>query len=462
MLLRLIAFIVIGFFVPLSAYRVVLDPGHGGRDLIPHTLYGDKFDRRLGTYLDKFREGARHKGVWELEVMHDIAARAKAILDLTQTAEGKEKFRKILAKYGKPLAQEGAGGCVAKDGLCAQSPGIQPIEAFISRPAGYYENYFENRDDVNAPFRLYDYPDQKTGALKPGTISRINALEPELVITLHLTHTEAPSVGGMATVITPGYKTYELAHRYVRGGLGERTAIRGKLAASAWNRWFISDDRYKTFSSFMADAFIYYIGFWCKPDGVSTDFQKFRGYRHNLVQWAYADSDSIVESLYGKKGERYATSLAAFEPKGPFWEREQAEPESWRRERGPEGYGGDNHYAGMEVLRFTRKAFVANGFDSPATAPKILKPYISTWAVPTYVNAVAAFVELAHTTSKRDHLRMAKYRHIYAEGVAVAAYSLLYGLDVREANGFPKGDAIDLARYQNLAGGNYFKRVKKS
>jgi hypothetical protein len=113
----------------------------------------------------------------------------------------------------------------------------------------------------------------------------------------------------------------------------------------------------------------------------------------------------------------------------------------------------------MEVLRYTRKAFVVNGFDTPATAPKILHPYISTWAVPTYVNAIAAFVELAHTTSKRDHLRMARYRHIYAEAVAVAAYSLLYGLEQKSAKGFPKGKAIDLARYENLAGGNYFKRV---
>jgi hypothetical protein len=423
-------------------YRVVLDPGHGGRDLVPHTAYGDKYDRRLNMYLDKFREGARHRGVWEFEVMYDIAAKAKALLDLTQNEEGRQKFAKILAKYGKAPTN------------------LPAIEAYLSRPAGYTENFLENRDDLNAPFRLYDYPDQKTGQIQPGTISRINALEPELVITLHLTHTEAPASGGMATVITPGYRTYELAHRYVRSGSTGRKKIRTQFAKSPWNRWFISDSRYRVFPSFMADAFIYYIGFWSKPDGLATDFTRFRGYRHNLVQWAYADSDSIVESLYGQQGERYATTLAAFEPLGPFWEREKGEAENWRREGGPEGFGGDNHYAGMEVLRYTRKAFVVNGFDTPATAPKILHPYISTWAVPTYVNAIAAFVELAHTTSKRDHLRIAKYRHIYAEAVAVAAYSLLYGLEQKTTKGFPRGKALDLARYENLAGGNYFRRVK--
>jgi len=423
----------------ISAYRVVLDPGHGGRDLIPHTLYGDKFDRRLGTYLDKFREGARHRGVWESEVMYDIASRAKALLDKTATSEGRIEFKKILAKYGK----------VSGD--------VQPIEAFLSRETSYTETYFENRDDMNAPYRLYDFPDQKTGAIKPGTISRINALEPELVITLHLTHTEAPPSGGMAAILTPGYRTYKWAYDYAHANRS-RKKIRAEFDDSRWNRWFVSDDKYKTFSSFMADAFIYYIGFWCKPDGLSTDFKKFRGYRHNLVHWSYADSDSIVESLYAQKGERYATNLADFEPLGPFWEREKAEPENWRREDGPEGYGGDNHFATNEVMRYTRAAFIAHGYDNQATAPKILKPYLSTWAVPTYVNAVAAFIELAHTTSKRDHMRMAKQRHIYAEGVAVAAYSLFYGLG---SPAVAKGRRLDLAKYENLAGGNYFKRVKK-
>lgn len=427
--------------LPVAAYRVVFDPGHGGRDLIPHTLYGDKFDRRLGVYLDKFREGARYKGVWEFEVMHDIAAKAKAILDKTTTEAGRAEFKKILKKYGKPQKE------------------IEQIDAFVSRPAGYIENYFQNRDDVNAPFRLYDYPNQKTGVIEHGTISRINELEPELVITLHLTHTHAPSQGGMATVITPGYKTYENALRYVRSDGNGRQAIRARFGESAWANWFVSDDRFKVYPSFMADAFIYYIGFWSKPDGVRTDYTRFRGYRHNLVDWSYADSDSIIESLYGQKGERYATTLSAFEPKGKFWEREKAEPENWRREGGMEGFGGDNHYAGMEVLRFARKAFVVNGFDTPATAPKLLKPYISTWAVPTYVNAIAAFVEIAHTTSRRDHLRMAKHRRIYAEGIAVAAYSLLYGMS---DTGMTKGKKLPLDRYENLAGGNYFKRVKKN
>jgi hypothetical protein len=430
---------------PMAAYRVVLDPGHGGRDLIPFSLYGDKFDRRLGTYLDHFREGARHKGVWEFEVMYDIAARAKALLDKTQTETGRTEFRKILAKYSKGDIQ------------------VQPIEALLSREASYTETYFEQREDMNAPYRLYDYPDQKTGEIRPGTMSRINALAPELVITLHLTHTHSPSVGGMATVITPGYRTYEIAQRYVHADSASRKKIRARFADSAWGSWFVSDDRYSVFPSFMADAFIYYFGFWSKPNGTSTDYSRFRGYRQNLVQWPYADSDAIVESLYGKRGERYATTLAAFEPKGPFWEREKSEPEDWRREGGPEGYGGDNHYAGMEVLRYTRAAFIANGFDSNSSAAKILKPYKSTWAVPTYTNAIAAFVEIAHTTSKRDYLRMAKFRHLYAEGVAVAAYSLLYGLNPKPIGGTkrPTGKRLSLDRYEKLATGNYFKRTKK-
>ncbi|MBV6493405.1 MAG: hypothetical protein LDLANPLL_01421 [Turneriella sp.] len=430
---------------PAFTYRVVLDPGHGGRDLIPYSLYGDKFDRRTGVYLDRFREGARVRGVWEFEVMYDIAQKAKALLDKTTTEEGRREFKKILQKYGKITNGE-----------------IESIETFISRPAGYIESYFENRDDPNSRFRLYDYPNQKTGALEMGTISRINALTPELVITLHLTHTHAPSEGAMATVITPAYKTYKTALEYVQANKTERKRLSNNFAKSVWANWFIFDDRYKKFSSFMADAFIYFIGFWSKPNGVQTDYSRFRGYRHNLVTWQYADSDAIVESLYAQNGERYATNLISFEPKGKFWEREKAEPETWRREGGPENFGGDNHYAGMEILRFVRNAFIVNGVDTQRSAPKILKPYISTWAVPTYVNAVAPFVEIAHTVSKRDYLRMAKHRKIYAEGVAVAAYSLLYGLSTPHTKMAAKGKKIDLAKYENLASGNYFKQVTRN
>ncbi|HRP70956.1 MAG TPA: N-acetylmuramoyl-L-alanine amidase, partial [Turneriella sp.] len=197
MLIRLVLFFSIIPTIPVFAYRVVIDPGHGGRDLIPHTLYGDKFDRRQGVYLDKFREGARARGVWEFEVMYDIATKVKVLLDKTTTSEGKRDFKKILQKYGRLKANE-----------------VNPIEAYISREGGYIENYFENREDPNARFRLYDYPNYKTGEIEPGTISRINALTPELVITLHLTHTEAPVQGGMATVITPGYQTYKTALAY--------------------------------------------------------------------------------------------------------------------------------------------------------------------------------------------------------------------------------------------------------
>ncbi|MCX7632305.1 MAG: hypothetical protein N2Z22_03105 [Turneriella sp.] len=441
--MRVLSLVSVFVLMPVWAYRVVLDPGHGGRDLVPHSAYGDKYDRRLNYYLDKFREGARHRGIWEFEVMYDIAAKAKALLDATQSESGKKQFAAILSRYGQPMAE------------------IPAIEAFLSRPPGYTENYFQIREDLNAPFRLYDYPDWRTGEIQPGTISRINALAPELVVTLHLTHTEAPKQGAMATVITPAFRTYALALRYAADP-AQRNQLKAQFLRSPWRNWFISDNRYKKFGSFLADAAIYFIGFWTLPESSETDFSRFRGYRQNLVRWVYADRDEKVEELYGQKNERYATTLADFTPAGAFWEREQGEPEKWRREDGPEGFGGDNHYAGMEVLRYIRKAFLIHGIDTPKTAAKIIEPYISTWAVPTYTNAIAAFVEIAHTTSRRDHMRMARYRHVYAEAVAVAVYSLLYGLPQKTGDLLPRGKPLNLKRYENLAGGNYFRRVSQN
>ena len=429
----------------LTAYRVVLDPGHGGRDILPVSAYGDKWDPLRGEYLDRFREGARCQGVWELEAMYDIAQRAKVLIELTHTREGQAQFKQILARYTDNPPEI-----------------IQSIEVFLSRDENYTELYSTNRDDLNAPYRLFDYPDQKTGTMKPGTISRINALKPELVVTLHLTHTESPASGAMATVITPGFQTYDLARQFVRASGTERRRVQQRFSKTPYAQWFISDDRYRLFNSFMADAFIYFIGYWSKPDGVHVDFTRYRGYRHNLLNWSYADSFESMLALNGKPNERYAHNLSEFEPLGSFWVREQSDPENWRRENGEEGFGGDNHYAGTEILRYTRQAFLVNGADSYKTLPKILRPYISTWAIPTYINAISAYLELAHTTSRRDYHRMAHERHIYAEAVAVGVYSLFYGLESKSSNqgkNFPKGKAVNWGRYENFSGSNYFKQV---
>lgn len=428
-----------------AAVTVVLDPGHGGKDISPVSLYGDKYDPRLVKYLDRFREGARYKGVWENETMYDIAVQAKQLLDLTTTTEGKTKFSQILKKYG------------------IHAEKVEEIQAFLSRPPGYSETYFAQRDDFNAGYRLYDYPDIKTDQIQRGTISRINALKPELVVTLHLTHTESHKNGGLATVMTPGYRTYNLARQFVSGDKKSRKQIKKKFQNSPYRYWFISEDKYDHFYSFMCDAWIYYTGYWSKRNGLETDYHKYRGFRQNFFTWAYAEPEDITGSITGKSG-RYATHLKNFRPEGPFWEREMSEPEDWRREAGDEGYGGDNFYASQELLRFMRKALLVNKKDSFETLPRMRPPYLSTWAVPTYVNAVSAYLEIAHTTSKKDYNRMLKQRNVYAEAVAAGVYSLFFS-SVKTVNvsqkkkNLPWQKPVNFEKYRTYKNGNYFTSV---
>lgn len=422
---------------------VVLDPGHGGRYQPPSSLYGDKYDALSGEYLDKFRPGAHYKGIWENEAMYDIAWKARSILNLTMQESTKAEFSQILKKYGK------------------QTGNVFPIDAQLSREASLPSIYFSTRSDINAPYRLYDYPDISTSEMQKGTISHINELTPDLVVSLHLTASNGGKNGAMAAVITPSEKTYSLARRYVHASSStERGKIQAEFEHSDWSEWFIVANGYNVFESFLCDAWIYYTGYWSTSNGLGPRDAKFRGYRHNMVSWKYADSPGWEKHARNHPSKSsYAGHLKDFKPEGAFWEREQSEPENWRREGGQEGYGGDNFYASQEILRYIRLGMLRNGVDTAATLPEIRDPYLSTWSVPTHVNAVAAYLEIAHLRALRDRKRMLESRDVYAEAIAVAIYSLFYPFEPETGKDLPRGKRIDFDKYRNYSGGNYFTSV---
>ena len=150
---------------------------------------------------------------------------------------------------------------------------------------------------------------------------------------------------------------------------------------------------------------------------------RFRGLRHNMVSWSYQN-----------KAEVSAAHLRGFQPIGPFWEREQGKAEVWRREGGPEGYGGDNFYAAQQLLRFSRSSLILDKVDTERTAPEIIAPFVSTWSVPTYVNAVSAFLELGFLSNALDRKRLTKHIDSYATGLAAGIYSLCYSMDTSKTS----------------------------
>lgn len=421
---------------------VVLDAGHGGRAIIPYSVYGDKYDITSHRYLDHFREGANHKGMWENEAMYFIATRVSKILELTLKESTHNEFRKMIKPFG---TIKGA---------------VKPIRTALSREDNYFKQYEIIKDDPNAPYRLYDYVDIHTGEKRLGTISRINALSPELVISIHLAKGAAPKVGGLASVLTPGFDTFAMAREYVKNPR-KRKSIQKKFSNGPYSKWFISAYGYNRFQSFLCDAWIYFTGNWSKPNGLHLKDNKFRGFRQHMISWHYANEPNWEQMVRtNPPNTPYAAHLKNFKATGKFWEREQSEPERWRREGGVEGKGGDNFFASQEILRFIRKGFFSIEKTKKDKLPEIMDPYISTWAVPTYTNAVSAYLEVAHLSSAKDFARMRNKKGVYARSIAAAIYSMVYSLALSNPNNlqdFPKGNTIDFQKYTTFSQGNYFK-----
>jgi len=430
------------FVTELNAYRVVLDPGHGGRFTRPISVYGDKFDPLTGRFLEGYRPGAYYEGLFENEVAYSIAEQTREILSLTATEEGRKEFLKILRKYDPH----------------ARIP-EESIEVFLSRKPGYRQRYDELGPDMNKDYRLYDHYTFENNTHIPGTLSRINALEPHLVVTLHFTNGTTAKYGGMSSVVTPSYHFFEKAINYVSADPAQRVEIKKEFEASPFKNWFQSRNDRSIFEWFLCDAWIYFTGYWSKPDGLSYDPNNYRGYRQNMVSWNYKDPNWPKAAKNNPANSPYSNDLRSFRAEGKFWEREKGQPEIWRREGGEEGYGGDNHYASNELLRYIRQGLLVNHLRGERHLPVIEPPYISTWTVPTYINAVSAYLEIGYLSNKYDYGRITNYRREHAEALAVGIYSLFYGLNQKDYNSkkqLPKGKPVDFVKYINYNGGNYF------
>ena len=429
---------------PEKVYRVVLDPGHGGLNIRPGSVYGDKYDLLSLEYLDDFRSGAYYDGVWENEEAYFIARMVQDHLFLTQSQQGKKIFRSILQKYARHSIHK-----------------VGTIEAFLSRENSYPALYFDIREDINAPYRIYDYRDIRTNRPSKGRISKINSFKPHLVVSIHLTRGEKNKIGGLNAVITPGYSTYRLAIDYVKNP-GKRSRIKKRFQDSHYQDWFLTKGRSR-FESFLLDSWIYFTGYWCKKHGLSYLQDNFRGYRHNMVTWRYRDAGSwYLQARKHRDRTRYSRSLKTISLKGAFWQREKSKPEAWRREKGFESYGGDNLYASHEILRYVRKGLLANQIESKDALPLLLEPYISTWSVPTFVNAISAYLEIGYLDIEADYQRILEYKNVYAEAIAVGIYSLFFSIrqdKKNKENDLPLGNSIDFKKYENYRGLNYFKEV---
>jgi len=417
-------------------FRVVIDPGHGGVGKSPMSVHGDRYDTIYKRYLDVFKEGAERGGLHERTIVYSIAKKTEKILKLLGPNGNREKFYRILERYSDDTPREAT------------------IQTYMSRGRSITEEEADLQRDPNAPYRLFDYPDAD-GNMLPGRISRINAFKPHLVVSLHLAASGPRDFEGMSPVVLPPNWLLNEGLAYLKGNLVDKRFF----FRSPYRDWFIEENTRSDFSWFLNDVSLYYTGSPLRHD-MDENRPGFKGYRYNMVRWSYADDPGWENAARHEIPlSRYAPTLDDFVPEGRFWDRERSEYERYRRDGGPEGFGGDNAFASYEIIRYICYSLFLNGDDHPSQ--KAGKSYISVWIMPLHVNAINAFIELGYLNRSRDRHILVKKQNEIAEGIAVGIYSLLTGIEPRDKKykQLPRGEKIDFSKYRTKEGGSYFDAV---
>ena len=428
----------------IKKFKVIIDPGHGGVKQTPYEIYGDKFDTVSGRYLEPYKNGAAFKERTEMEIVLEIGKEIKEILDLTKTKKGFRKFQTYIKQYSN-----------------SDIPWIK-IESNLTRVDSYTDRNYREKDDKNEPYRLYDFPDFSTGNMREGRISFINKEEPQLVVSLHINDGGSKSntdSGGMGVVLTPSYQTFELLKK-----ISEKKAEPELFLNSPWSNWMIFEKGWSALENAVADSWIYFHGFWPIKDGSKPNLDRFEGYRYNMVTWKYKDDEGWEDKVSNSEGP-YAYDHPLFKATGFYWDRERGKPELMKRENGIEGFGGDNHYAGMELLRFIQYGLRLENqkSDTYKLPNSILPPFVSTYSLPALVNALSAYLELGDIKSDKDMYFLTIKKRKTAIAIAVGIYSLCQGLEIKKIDSpyHPRGKRLEFEKYIYKNGNSYFKDVTK-
>jgi hypothetical protein len=417
-------------------FRVVIDPGHGGIGRNPMSVHGDRFDAISGRYLDSFKYGASLRDLHEHDIVYNIAIKTIKYLQYLAPGGDHNKFYQLLEKYSDAM------------------PGNINIITYMSRKKSITDLEADEIEDPNALYRIFDYPD-KEGVIKSGRLSRINAVKPHLVVSLHMAETGPRDYEGMNPVITPAYDYLLNGLLYLKGD----AARKKNYQHSPYREWFVESETRSDFEWFLNDASLYFTGYPLKKN-LELDRGSFKGYRYNMVQWSYADIPGWrYPAKFHMPNTKYSSSIKNFVPLGKFWDRERTNYERYRRDGGPEGYGGDNAYASYEIVRYILYSMYLHGDDHRTQKPG--KSYISVWIVPLHVNAISAFIELGYLNRARDRFILTRKQEVMAEGIAVGIYSLLNGLAMKSQKYryVPRGKKLDLNKYHITDDESYFDAV---
>ena len=420
-------------------YRIIIDPGHGGAI---SKRKDDKWDPVENKYQDFYSYGMQANSYHEHKVVLELAKRVHYYVNLTATDEGWIEFEKILGELSSQKNFKRIH-----------------LDALLTREDGWDDRSSNPEEEgLNDPYRLYDFPD-KNKKKQMGRISFINSKKPYLVVSLHLNPAGRGHPGGMAAVLSPGFKTFDTVRKIHLGKLPYSRFKKLKW----WKDWLITEPGWSKYQSARSDTWVYFHGYRTLKSGNSPWLQKNRGFRYNMVTWNYSDEPGWEKTASQRGPGQYAFKYSEFKPSGTFWEREQAKPEKWRREGGSLGYGGDNHFASDELLRFIQYGVrqLNPQKRSNSSIGPMQPPYVSTYSLPTFTNAICAYLEVGYLNRKRDRDLVMETREETAKSIAVGIYSLFMGIKLKKHYGryYPKGKKLNFSKYEKYEKGNYFKIV---
>lgn len=424
-------------------YTIVIDPGHGGA---PSIRKVDKWDRVTNRFLSRYLYGGIYKNHHEHNLVLPLAKSVVHYLELTNSKKGWIEFQKILSVFSN-----------------AKKFKHLRFNTHITRNHSYNHFHFAKKDPRNhEPYLLYDYPDNlHSGRMKPGRISRINQWQPHLVVALHTTPAAPGKPGGMGAVLAPGFRTFNLIRQ-----ISLKKRALSQFNKSLWaDKWLVTDPGWTRFDAAKSDAWVYFHGFKTKKSRhLEIWEQKNRGIRYNMVQWRYADPPGWEKLARLNQSGPYSKKHCKFIANGRFWDREKGQPEAWRREIGYLKFGGDNHFATDQLMRFVQfgvRLQVEQLRTKNAIGP-IVNPWVSTFSLPTFTNAIVAYLEIAHTNRWKDRRLIVQYKEQTAKSLAAGIYALFESLDLKKNSApyQPDSRIIDFNKYENWKYGNYFKIVK--
>jgi len=223
--------------------------------------------------------------------------------------------------------------------------------------------------------------------------------------------------------------------------------------------WLIKNNNSNSFESFVNDVALYFTSYQLKlPDFEYNPFD-FKGFKQNMVKWSYSDFPSWKKEAIAGKGS-YSKKLDKFSPDTRFWKREMSVYENFKRDGGEEGFGGDNHFATMEIIRFMLASLELRGMKNYVYAKD---PYYSCWLNPILLNAINAYIEIGYLTSYKFRKILTEETDALAEAVAVASYSLLAEtrvINIPDFDNKPRYKKINLQKY-DIDNKSYFDLVSK-